>query len=130
MKIAIPLADGVLSGHFGHCERYAIIEVDDSARNIIKSDEYPAPPHNPGVIPEWLGRLGCHIVIAGGMGHKAINLFRQKGIAVVLGAPPQKPEVIVMAYLKGILTTSDNPCDSPEFHESRKGQCQSHGRNR
>jgi predicted Fe-Mo cluster-binding NifX family protein len=129
MKIAIPLANGVLSAHFGHCEKYAVIEVDDSAKNIIKSDEYSAPPHNPGVIPEWLGRMGCHMVIAGGMGHKAINLFRQKGITVVLGAPPQKPEEIVTAYLNGVLTTVDNPCDTPAFHESRKGECGSHGGN-
>jgi ATP-binding protein involved in chromosome partitioning len=130
MKIAIPLANGVLSAHFGHCEKYAVIEVDDNAKTIIKSDEYPAPPHNPGVIPEWLGRLGCHMVIAGGMGHKAIDLFRQKGITVVLGATPQRAEEIVMNYLKSELTTANNPCERPEFHESRRGQCQSPGENR
>ncbi len=128
MKIAIPLADGVLSAHFGHCEKYAVIEVDSSINSIIKSEEHAAPPHNPGVIPEWLGRLGCQVIIAGGMGHKAIDLFRQKGITVVLGAPQQKPEDIVMAYLKGELYTAENPCLRPGFHESRKGQCQSHGR--
>ena len=32
MKIAIPLANGQLAMHFGHCEQFALIDVDEATR--------------------------------------------------------------------------------------------------
>ena len=35
MKIAIPVTGGRLSAHFGHCERFALIDVDTAERKIL-----------------------------------------------------------------------------------------------
>ena len=69
------------------------------------------PPHEPGVLPRWLGQMGCNLIIAGGMGQRAVVMFQQNGVDVIVGAPCQKPEEIVTAYLNGVLQTGGNACD-------------------
>jgi predicted Fe-Mo cluster-binding NifX family protein len=120
MKIAIPTANGLLCAHFGHCQEFTILEVDTEAKEIMKSETSTPPPHEPGVFPVWLGRLGCDLIIAGGMGGRAIDMFRQNGIQVIIGAPSQNPEEIALAYLKGELMTGINPCDEPAFHKGKQ----------
>jgi predicted Fe-Mo cluster-binding NifX family protein len=69
------------------------------------------PPHEPGVIPAWIATLGVDLVIAGGMGQKARDLFTEKGVKVVVGAKADSPEAIVADYLRGCLVTGENTCD-------------------
>ena len=109
MKFAIPLADGKLTAHFGHCKEFALIDVEE---NEIKSKSIiDPPPHEPGVLPRWLHDLKTDVVIAGGMGHRAIELFQEKDIQVVTGAPVMEPEELVRQYLGNTLTTGSNLCD-------------------
>jgi predicted Fe-Mo cluster-binding NifX family protein len=109
MKIAIPLAEGKLTAHFGHCQEFALIEVED---NQIKEKEILIPPpHEPGVLPKWLHEQGADVIIAGGMGMRAIDLFSQNSIKVMTGAPSLTPEELVKKYLDDTLTTGDNLCD-------------------
>jgi len=111
MKIAIPLAAGLLSPHFGQCEEFAILEVDEQTREISDKSLHPTPPHEPGALPRWLQELGADIIIAGGMGRRAERLFTQNGIAVVVGASAESPEKLVSAYLDGTLQSGANLCD-------------------
>jgi len=111
MRIAIPVTDGKLSAHFGHCEQFAIIDVDRDSRNI-KSQELVLPPaHEPGVLPRWLSGLHVELVITGGMGQRAQQLFNQNQIEVVVGAPVDTPENLVSAYLNKTLQGGENICD-------------------
>ncbi|MCK4606686.1 MAG: NifB/NifX family molybdenum-iron cluster-binding protein [candidate division Zixibacteria bacterium] len=116
MKIAIPTVDGVLCPHFGHCQQFAVLDVDLETKSITKSEMLTPPQHEPGVLPAWLGQMGCNVIIAGGMGGRAIGMFEQSGIQVVIGASNKKPVEIVTAYLNGELTSGANPCDDPAFH--------------
>ncbi len=111
MKIVIPVVDGKLSTHFGHCERFALIDVDPKEKKIIKQDELKAPPHEPGLLPKWLAERGANMIIAGGMGQRAQALFAEHGIEVVIGAPAETPENLVNSYLAGTLQSGDNVCD-------------------
>jgi len=111
MKIAIPLAAGRLSAHFGHCEEFAIVEVDEEAKEVVNTSRHGSPPHEPGALPRWLHELGANMIIAGGMGRRAQQLFAQNDIAVVVGAPAESPERLVSAYLDGTLEAGDNLCD-------------------
>jgi len=111
MKIAIPLAQGRLCQHFGHCEEFAVLETDEQSRNIQNKSMHQPPAHEPGVLPRWLGELGADVIIAGGMGQRAQQLFAQNGITVVVGAPPDTPEELVSAYLGGTLQAGENLCD-------------------
>ena len=111
MRITIPLADGKLSQHFGYCERFALIDVDPKAKTILGKQELEAPEHEPGLLPRWLAERGAQLIIAGGMGMRAQNLFQQNGIEVLVGATVQAPEALVSAYLEGKLQVGENLCD-------------------
>jgi predicted Fe-Mo cluster-binding NifX family protein len=111
MRIAIPLADGRLSMHFGHCERFALVDVDEEAKTILGKEELPSPEHEPGLLPRWLAQQGAQVIIAGGMGMRAHDLFAQSGIKVVVGAPADTPEALATSYLEGTLQPGDNLCD-------------------
>ena len=110
MKIAIPLADGRLCMHFGHCEQFALVETDAS-NTIVNTTLLDPPAHEPGVLPAWLHEQGAEVIIAGGMGRRAQQLFTQNGIEVVVGAPAETPEQLVSAWLAGDLRAGDNVCD-------------------
>lgn len=111
MRIAIPITQGKLSMHFGHCERFALMDVDQAAKGIVKTEEIDAPPHQPGLLPRWLAENGATLIIAGGMGSRAQDLFSQHGIAVIVGAPLDTPHGLVTAYLEGTLSAGANICD-------------------
>ncbi|HOP06565.1 MAG TPA: NifB/NifX family molybdenum-iron cluster-binding protein [candidate division Zixibacteria bacterium] len=126
MKIAIPTANGVLCPHFGHCQQFAIIDATVETKTIDNIEMHTPPPHEPGSFPKWLGEMGCDVIIAGGMGGRAVELFEQAGIEVVMGAASDKPEEIVLAFLADQLATGANPCDDPNFHDEAHGSDQCH----
>jgi predicted Fe-Mo cluster-binding NifX family protein len=111
MRIAIPLANDRLTMHFGHCERFALVDVDTAQKKILKREDIDAPPHQPGLLPPWLEERGAKMIIAGGMGQRAQELFAQRGIQVVVGAPPKTPEDLIGNYLAGTLQLGENGCD-------------------
>ena len=111
MKIAIPMAEGRLAMHFGHCESFALVDVNVEDKTIEKVESVTSPPHEPGLLPRWLAEHGANMIIAGGMGQRAQGLFTQNGIDVLVGAPAETPEALVNSYLAGNLQTGVNMCD-------------------
>jgi len=111
MKVAIPLTYGQLSAHFGHCEQFALVEVDPSQKETIATECVTPPPHEPGALPRWLHAQGVDVIIAGGMGQRAQQLFNENGIKVVVGARCRTVQETVGDYLKGTLLSGENPCD-------------------
>ena len=111
MRIAIPVANGNLSLHFGHCEKFTIVDVDEEAKTILNIEEFDAPPHQPDMLPRWLGEKKVNVVIVSGIGYRAQSLFEQQNIAVLTGAPPVSPESLVSHYLNGTLVAGANVCD-------------------
>jgi predicted Fe-Mo cluster-binding NifX family protein len=111
MRIAIPVTNGTLSEHFGHCEQFAIFDIDSDAKNITGQQMLAPPPHEPGLLPDWLSQLAVQVVIAGGMGRRAQQLFKQSNIDVVIGAPDNTPQELVEKYLIGQLRCGQNICD-------------------
>jgi len=111
MKIALPVSGGMLCMHFGHCETFAIVEVDENNSVIKGRVDVVPPPHEPGLLPRWLAEKKVDMIVSGGMGQRAQSLFSQSGIKVVTGAPPESPEKIIDQFLKGTLVTGANVCD-------------------
>jgi len=111
MKIAIPTAKGTLCMHFGHCEVFSIFNVNSDTREIISREYLTPPPHEPGVLPAWLGEQNVNLIIAGGMGQHAQKLFAAQNIDVVVGAPTAALEEVVKNYLAGTLSAGTNTCD-------------------
>jgi Mrp family chromosome partitioning ATPase/predicted Fe-Mo cluster-binding NifX family protein len=105
----VPVSEGKLSSHFGHCKQFAFIEIQHG--KIAKTETLTPPAHEPGVLPRWLNEQGADIVIAAGMGEKAQQLLEEKGIEVIIGAPMDSPESLINQYLSGALVTGANVCD-------------------
>ena len=111
MKIAIPIVDGQLCMHFGHCAHFALVDVDEKSKKIVVQKLVEPPPHEPGVLPKWLHEQGANVILAGGMGSRAQQLFQQNGIQVVVGCPAAAPADLVAAFLAGTLVAGENVCD-------------------
>ena len=103
MKIALPSAENRLSMHFGHCKEFDIFEVDMDSRTILKKESHTPPPHEPGVLPAWLSEMNVNFIIAGGMGQRALQLFEEKNIHVIVGVQPDLTENVVKNYMEGTI---------------------------
>jgi len=109
--IAIPMVGGKVSMHFGHCEEFALVEADKTSGKINSMKKLAPPVHQPGMYPRWLADFGVNVIISGGMGPMAQELFRSNGIEVVLGVSAGQPELLASSYLTENLETGDNTCD-------------------
>lgn len=111
---AIPTENGKLCAHFGHCEKFAIVETENS--KIVNEKFVDPPAHEPGVYPRFLAEMGVSTIIAGGMGQRALDLFGQNNIEVFMGVNSEIPALLVDNYYSNQLETGDNLCDSDEHH--------------
>jgi len=128
MKIVIPSADGKLCSHFGHCEYFTFVDINQETRQILSIDK---------VIPEggvscqsahWLAEQGANLVIAGGMGGRPLNIFAENGITVITGCPELDIKEIVQDYLEDKLVEGENVCagEHHNCHGHGEGHCEHH----
>lgn len=106
---AVPTVGGKLTAHFGHCEKFAIIEVEEN--KILTNALIEPPVHQPGVYPKFLADMGVSTIIAGGMGQQAQDLFKRNNIEVYLGIDSIEPTILVDKYLSQQLEAGGNLCD-------------------
>jgi predicted Fe-Mo cluster-binding NifX family protein len=124
LKIAVPTYGGRFSAHFGGADRFAIFEVDEQARRIVSSTSAAPPPHEQGSFPTWLQQQGCHVILAGGMGPRAIEMLEGFGLQVVVGVQGGgEPEAVVKEFIEGRLMASGQSCHDQGFHRD----CDQHG---
>lgn len=112
-KIAVPTNGGNVAQHFGRCPEYTIFDVDGC--DIKNSKVIDNPGHEPGFLPKYLHDLNVDIVLAGGMGRRAFDLFKKNNIEVVTGARGTV-EDSVKAYLNNELDTESDICDHGHDH--------------
>lgn len=124
--IALPVAEGRLHGHFGGCREFAFIEADPETRTVRAKRTVPAPPHQPGLFPLWLREQGVRVVIVGGIGRWALDIFARYGIQVCAGSPGATAEAQVAAYLEGHLHAPLVGCEHHEHHHEHEHE-QTHG---
>jgi predicted Fe-Mo cluster-binding NifX family protein len=78
---------GRLHGHFGGSGEFALVEVDPQAKVALRTEIVPAPEQQPGLFPRWLREPDVEVVIAGGIGRRALAIFAEHGITVRAGLP-------------------------------------------
>ena len=121
MKIAVASMGNVVAGHFGHCENFNIFDIEINA--IVIHESIANPGHKPGFLPNFLGDLGVNVIIAGGMGEGAVNIFNARNIEVIMCATGVAQEA-VERYLRGELKSTGSICHEHQ-HE---GECGGHHR--
>lgn len=114
MKIAVASENGMVTEHFGHCEEFMIFDTENN--KIVKSETIPNPGHKPGFLPNFLNDMGVKVIISGGMGGGAIEIFNEKDIEVITGAKGNA-EVVVNSYLKGELKSTGSVCHEHQHHD-------------
>ena len=107
MKIAISTEGDFVSAHFGRCPCFTIIEVKEG--KIIGREVIDNPGHHPGFLPQFLNKKGVSAIVAGGMGQRAVDLFAEAEIKVVVGVSG-KIEKIVEKLQNGTLEGGESLC--------------------
>ncbi|MDK2933277.1 MAG: hypothetical protein PWP27_1087 [Clostridiales bacterium] len=118
MKIAVASEGKLVAQHFGHCERFNIFTVQEG--KITDSQFVQNPGHKPGFLPNYLNDLGVNVVISGGMGGGAIEIFNAKGIQVITGASGDAEET-VRKFLAGSLQSNGSICHEHQHRDSCGG---------
>lgn len=113
MRIAIACDGQLVSEHFGHCQGFTIYDIEDFV--IMKKEFVENPGHKPGYLPVFLKEKNVDLIIAGGMGGSAQNLFEQNGIDVIVGTGGSCDDVITL-YLTGSIKSTGSVCNE-HMHE-------------
>jgi predicted Fe-Mo cluster-binding NifX family protein len=114
IKIAVASENELVTEHFGHCVNFNIFEAENV--RIIKSESVPNPGHRPGFLPNFLNDMGVNVIISGGMGGGAIDIFNEKGIEVIVGASGNA-KAAAEAYLQGSLKSTGSVCHEHQRHD-------------
>ena len=113
MKLVVAVDGNNVSRHFGHCQAFKFFTIEDGE---IKGTETIANPgHKKGFLPLFLDEQGANLVISGGMGQGAVDIFNSKGIDVITGAQGDADQV-AKSYIAGTLVSTGSICQ--EHHHS------------
>jgi len=124
MTIGFPTIEGRLHEHFGGCKQFTLVQADAAQRKILDIRTLTAPPHAPGLFPRWLREQGTNVVIAGGIGRRALDLFARQGIEVRAGEPGATVESLAAAFLNGQLVNKPEGC--AHHHDDQGGHHHHH----
>ncbi len=115
MKIAVASEGKMVTQHFGHCEGFNVYTVQNG--KITGKEFFANPGHRPGFLPNYLNDLGVNVIISGGMGGGAIEIFNEKNIEVVTGASGDAEENAIK-FLEGKLESTGSVCHEHEHSDS------------
>lgn len=107
MKIAVASEGNMVTNHFGHCEKFWLFTTSDG--EIAGSVSVKNPGHKPGFLPNYLHDQGVNVIISGGMGGGAIDIFNSRNIEVIVGASGEA-RANVINYMKGELKSTGSVC--------------------
>jgi predicted Fe-Mo cluster-binding NifX family protein len=110
MKIALPSRDGMIDGHFGHCEYFTVVTIEDD--KIIEEDRLD-PPEGCGcksnIVPV-MAQMGISVMLAGNMGQGAVNILGAHGIQVIRGCSGT-PKNAVEQWIAGQVQDTGQACE-------------------
>ena len=109
IRIAVAKRDETISEHFGHCDGYEIFDVE--GKEITNKGFLVYPGHKPGFLPKFLAEKNVDMIISGGMGASAQELFRKNNIKVIVGMSGNVEEA-VRKYLEGEIESNNSVCEN------------------
>ena len=122
MRIAISAdtndgLDSVVGAHFGRCPYFALVNVENTEVTEVNLVTNPFfANHEPGQVPGFINSQGANVMLAGGMGRRAVMFFEELGIEVVTGAAGTVRQALE-SYLGGNLS-GFKPCAESEAHHA------------
>ena len=114
MRIAVASEGKNVTEHFGHCEGFLIYDAENG--EILKEEMVLNPGHKPGFLPNFLADRGVKVIISGGMGGGAIDIFNERDVEVIVGASGVARSA-VESYLRGELESTGYVCHEHSHHD-------------
>jgi predicted Fe-Mo cluster-binding NifX family protein len=106
-KIVVSTDSGKVSEHFGRCPEFTIAEIENE--KVLNKKVIENPGHSTGFLPAFVSKMNVQVIIAGGAGPRAKELFEQKGIDLILGFSGTVDEVLEL-FSKKSLEKKENFC--------------------
>ena len=120
MKIAIATEENKISGHFGRCENFTIVELKEEL--VVKSELVNTQGNLHGSLPKFLKSLGVDVVISGGMGSGAMQSLHNHGIKIYTGVQGLVEDA-VQSYSSGLLISSEALCEEHKHQDGNGHEC-------
>lgn len=108
MKIAIPMADGKFSEHFGGARAFLVFHGKHGTWRLGQAEVFGAPDHKPGSLPTWLEEQGVDALVSSAIGERALIMLANAGIEVFLANGDHDPSALATACLSGKLTRANS----------------------
>jgi Mrp family chromosome partitioning ATPase/predicted Fe-Mo cluster-binding NifX family protein len=94
-----------VSAHFGRCPFYVVAEIEGGEIKKVRAEKNPHfESHSPGQVPKFVKELDADVILTGGMGRKAQQLFEKLGVEIGCGASGTVRDAI-KAFLAGELSS-------------------------
>ncbi len=116
MRIAVASEGKNVTEHFGHCVNFNIYDAEGG--KIVREESVENPGHKPGFLPNFLADRGVEVIISGGMGGGAVDIFNERNVEVVVGASGDAREA-AERYLRCELFSTGSVCHEHQHH----GEC-------
>lgn len=118
MRIAVASEGKNVTEHFGHCVNFMLYTVEEG--RIGDEESIPNPGHRPGFLPNFLADSGVNVIISGGMGGGAIEIFNERNVEVIVGASGDARNA-VERFLMGELKSTGSVCHQHQHHDECGG---------
>lgn len=130
MKICIPTMgdkgmDEQVGAHFGRTLTYTMVDMETGDVQVIRNTT--THMGGTGYAPELIHDNGADVMLCGGLGRKAIQMFHEKDILVYVGATGTVSDAIDM-WKAGQLqaATSETACQQHAFQGEGHGDGKHH----
>ncbi|MDD4532425.1 MAG: NifB/NifX family molybdenum-iron cluster-binding protein [Bacilli bacterium] len=114
MKVAVAVSDNQVAQHFGFCQLFRIYTIDNG--KVVSKEDIANPGHKPGFLPVFLNNHGVEVIIAGGMGGSAVDLFNENKIEVIIGISGDT-DTAINNYIAGKLVSTGSVCHEHTMHK-------------
>ncbi len=120
MKIAVTAEnnnglESMVAQHFGHAPYFILVDVENGEVTATQGVANPfVDGHAPGQVPGFIKEQHANVMLSGGMGGRAIQIFEQNGIKAATGAQGTVRQALEN-YLGGKLTEAA-PCAESVAH--------------
>lgn len=102
MRIAIPFDNGMIWGHFGHTQQFAMYDVENGT--VVRRELVSTGGEGHGALAAFLFVQRADLVICGGIGPGAQNALASMGIEVIWGITGSADDAVAR-YLAGGMTS-------------------------
>ena len=102
MRIALPLANGKFSIHYGRAEALSIHEIDLEKGISTSLGMRMFPQEGTCGAGKWVAAQGVEVLLAGGLGAGAAKGLGEAGVRVFAGVEEEEPNKVLEMFLAGI----------------------------